>query len=302
MNPRGGTEILRENLHKYCGTDWQSKINLIVSFCDSRLIDPTKINVVWQHLWHDQNAIIGINDDSFINAIDHFVYVSNTQLTAFESKFNISNANNHVIYNAIEPIEFKPKPKDKIRLIYISTPNRGLDVLLDAWRIVRKQNTELLVYSSNIIYGQSYRLGVGSESEYLLERCKAEQGVIYKGYATNKAVRIALQNSHILAYPSTYIETSCLSAIEAGAAGCKIVTTDLGALPETCGNYAEMIPYTENKRELVESYADKLVETIKNYDHDDLKIIEQSQWFNNNYSWENRKTTWQEFFNKICAE
>lgn len=301
MNPRGGTEILRDNLFKYCGTGWQNTINLIVSFCDGRLIDPNRINVVWQHLWHDQNAIAGMTDQNFVNSVDHFVYVSNTQLTGFQNKFDIDRCNNHVIHNAIEPIEFKPKPRDKLRLIYISTPDRGLDVLLDAWRIVRKPDIELVVYSSNIIYGQSYRLGVGSRSEHLLDRCRIEPGVIYKGYATNKAVRLALQNSHILAYPSTYIETSCLAAIESGAAGCKIVTTDLGALPETCGGYADLIPYQENKEQLTKNFADKLAETIDNYNCDDNKLIEQSNWFNQNYSWEKRQTQWLEFFNK-CAE
>jgi glycosyltransferase involved in cell wall biosynthesis len=114
-------------------------------------------------------------------------------------------------------------------------------------------------------------------------------------------VRIALQNSHILAYPSTYIETSCLAAIEAGAAGCKLVTTDLGALAETCGNYAEMIAYQEDREKLTENFANKLTEVLDNYNRNDVKLEEQSHWFNQNYSWQNRKQQWQEFFNR-CVE
>lgn len=298
MNPRGGTEILKQNLLKYCGTGWESKINLITSFCDSRLIDSNKVNIVWQHLWHDQNAITGMNDPNFVKMVDYFVYVSNTQLKAFSNKFNISDSKNHVIKNAIEPIEYKEKPQDKLRLIYISTPQRGLDVLLDAWKLVRHNNAELVVYSSVIIYGQHYSLSVGNRYDDLLNQCKMEKGVVYKGYATNKAVRLALQQSHILAYPSTYIETSCLSAIEAGAAGCKIVTTDLGALPETCGDYAEFVPYTDNKQILVENYACHLQEIMSRYEYNDQKYIEQSKWFNMQYSWENRKHEWQELFEK----
>lgn len=302
MNPRGGTEILRENLFKYCGTDWQSRINLITSFCDTRLLDPNRINVVWQHLWYDQGAIAGMIDPEFVKMVDHFVYISDTQLRGFYDKFDISNCRNTIIKNAIEPIEYKPKPRNKLRLIYVSTPQRGLDVLLDAWKLVKHDDAELVVYSSTIIYGQNYRLTVGSQYEHILNRCKTEEGVVYKGYAANKAVRLALQQSHILAYPSTYIETSCLAAIEAGAAGCQIVTTDLGALPETCGNHAEFVPYTENKQELIKNYADKLSEIMSKYEHDNPKYIEQSTWFNEQYSWENRKHEWQEFFEKICVK
>jgi glycosyltransferase involved in cell wall biosynthesis len=241
-------------------------------------------------------------DPEFINMVDHFVYVSSTQLNGFLEKLDISHVSNHVIKNAIETIEYKPKPQNKLRLIYISTPQRGLDVLLDAWKLVKQDNTELVVYSSTIIYGQNYRLTVGHQYEHILNRCKTEAGVVYKGYATNKAVRMALQQSHILAYPSTYIETSCLAAIEAGAAGCKIVTTDLGALPETCGEYAEYVPYNDNKDEPVKNYADKLSEIMSKYNHDDEQYIEQSRWFNEQYSWENRKLEWQEFFEKICVK
>jgi len=290
MNPQGGTELLYSNLKKYVGVNWSTNINLILSVCHQSMIVPDKTNILWQHLHTDQAAIAGMYDQTFIDSIQQFVYVSNWQRQQYQEKFNISHANNLVIKNAVEPIEFRDKPNDRLRLIYTSMPNRGLDVLLDAFTLVNR-DVELIIYSSNIIYGNGYHNLIGKQNDQMFNRARTMKNVSYRGYATNKAVRLALQSSHILAYPSTFEETSCLAAIEAGAAGCKIVTTRLGALPETCGKYATYV-YSDRKI-LVEQYAQALQEAIDNYQNNMYTLKEQSDWFNEQYSWKNRKKEWE---------
>lgn len=297
MKPLGGTEILYNNLVKYVNKDWQETANLILSRCDPVLIDPSKINVLWQHVMTDQGVTVGMNYPEFVNNIDHYVYVSNWQLNKFKEKYDIEHCNNHVIRNAIPPIDYIEKPKDKIRLIYTSMPFRGLDILLDAFQLINNNDVELHVYSSNIIYGKDYSTNVGNAFEPLFHRCKTMKNVVYKGYAMNKAIHKAVQQAHILAYPSIFEETSCLAAIEAGAAGCKIVTTDYGALRETCGDWAAYIDFTTNRQELVHNYAEILKKEIDNYGS--TCYNKQSKWFNENYSWVNRADEWNQFFNNI---
>lgn len=304
MRPLGGSEILNNNLLKYTGQDWQKNVNLVLSVCDPAFIDPARINVIWQHLAYDQGAIRGMADSNFIQSIDHFVYVSNWQLDRFRDRFFVDLSQNHVIKNAIEPIEFKEKPTDKIKLIYTSTPNRGLEVLLKAFKILDRKDIELIVFSSNIIYGKGYSNQLAGTHEHLFHQCRTTPGIIYRGYAMNKAVRQALQQSHILAYPSIYEETSCLAAIEAGAAGCKIVTTNLGALPETCDKWATYVEYQygDDLDLLAERYAVTLNTAIDSYWANSYTINEQSLWFNEQYSWHTRAQEWLEFFSKICAK
>jgi glycosyltransferase involved in cell wall biosynthesis len=304
MRPLGGSEILNNNLLKYTGQDWQKNVNLVLSVCDSTYIDPNRVNVIWQHLAYDQGAIRGMADADFIKSVDHFVYVSNWQRHQFEQRFATNLSENHVIKNAIEPIEFKEKPTDKIKLIYTSTPNRGLEVLLKAFKMLDRRDIELTVFSSNIIYGKGYSNQLAGAHDHLFHQCRTTPGIIYRGYAMNKAVRQALQSSHILAYPSIYEETSCLAAIEAGAAGCKIVTTNLGALPETCDSWATYVDYQygDDLDLLAERFAQTLNYEIDKYWENSYTIKDQSDWFNDHYSWNHRAQQWLEFFNKICAK
>jgi glycosyltransferase involved in cell wall biosynthesis len=298
MKPIGGTEILYNNLLKHAGFSWQDRVNLMVSACRPELIDSDRVNVVWQHLAYDQAAVIGMAyPQEFINQVDHFVYVSNWQLNEFKNRFAIEHCNNRVIPNAIDPIEYVSKPQDRIRLIYTSMPNRGLEILLNAFDIINRNDVELVVYSSDIIYGMGYARSV--DHEQLFYRCKKHPNIVYKGYAMNQAVRKALQSAHILAYPSIYEETSCLAAIEAGAAGCEIVTTNLGALPETCGPWATMTDYRygDSLQELSHRYADVLNTAINNYSNQSAQ--QQSNWFNQRYSWHTRTQQWKDFFNSI---
>jgi glycosyltransferase involved in cell wall biosynthesis len=302
--PRGGSELLYSSLIKHIGADWfdlQKRLNLILSYCSPAILDPSRVNVVWQHLWTDQSASFGMRDPNFVDRVSRFVYVSNWQLAQFNDLYKVDPPKSVVIRNAIEPIPFIQKPEGPIKLIYTSMPNRGLDVLLDAFALIREgRDVELDVYSSNIIYGSGYARGDGVYNARVLDRCRQAPQVNYKGYATNKAVRAALQKAHIFAYPSTFHETSCLAAIEAGAAGCQIITTGLGALPETCGPHATYVDLTLPRDELVVAYAKTLANRIDNYHSVPLEVWQaQSAWFNGHYNWRHRIQEWRDFFNTL---
>ena len=75
---------------------------------------------------------------------------------------------------------------------------------------------------------------------------------------------------HILAYPSTWQETSCRVAMEAMSAHCAIVTSNWGALPETCGEYAYMYNYTENKNKHVGHDVENMRNRLSTHSSPDL--------------------------------
>lgn len=298
--PRGGTELLIENLIKYCGNEWQQ-------WCDIHLIAPinakiqkNKTAVLWCHLNTENENVQGLRDKTILEQFDWFVFVSHHQYQEFQRVFGIMPERCVVIKNAIEPIENKGKSKDKIKLIYTSMPWRGLDILLDAVELIDR-DFELDVYSSLKIYGSEYERQTLAQYTPLFERAKNQSKVNYYGYATNEAVKLALLDAHIFAYPSIFAETSCLSAIEAGAAGCGLVTTNLGALPETCAGFADYANFTTNRDWLVKEFANKITNAIDDFwlESNQHKLQTQSAYFKDLFSWNRRKTEWNIFFQRI---
>ena len=297
MLPAGGSEILYQNLLKNVDNSWFEKINVISSITRKEVLDYSKINLLWQHLNSNEENTYGLCDPDFSNQLAKIVFVSEWQRQKFKDNLDFPFEKSCVIHNAIDEIEYLEKSKtSKLKLIYTSTPWRGLDVLIEAFKLLNRNDIELDVYSSTVIYGKEF---LKNKFDWLFDKCRLTNGVNYKGYAVNKAVRRALQHAHIFAYPSVFEETSCLAAIEAGAAGCKIVTTDYGALKETCGEYAEYVPYTLKKSELVENYAKVLESNITNYWSHSDKLRKQADYFNGYYSWNNRKHQWINLFKEL---
>ena len=77
-------------------------------------------------------------------------------------------------------------------------------------------------------------------------------------------------------------------------AHCAIVTSNWGALPETCGEYAYMYTYDENKLKHAEKFADQLEDVMDSYWTDDVqKNLDNAQEYSyTHYSWSTRINQW----------
>ena len=79
MNPKGGTEILKEQLIAQLEPGSIDGINLIGSICHPSLVEKDKTNILWQHLSYDQPNVQYMRDRKFVDSIDYFIYVSSWQ-------------------------------------------------------------------------------------------------------------------------------------------------------------------------------------------------------------------------------
>ncbi len=297
----GGSESQLRLLLKYLPDESFKDINLILNNTNHDLIEKDKINVLWMHHFVNQQEAKNLGSKDFTDKLDWIVYNSNWNLKHHINYFHVPQNKSVVIRNAIEKINFVTKPTDKISLIYHTTPWRGLKILLKVFKNLNLKNVELDVCSSTIIYGKKFDSVLGKNYEDLFNECKNTKNVNYFGFLENQKIIEKLKKVHIFAHPSIWPETSCIAAIESMAAGCEVVTTNLGALIETCSPYGTIINFEKKPEDLEKKYSEALLDSIQNFwsEKTQKKLKLQRETINATYSWDVRSVEWKNFFNKI---
>ena len=296
----GGSESQLRLLLKYLPDESFKDINIILNNTNFDLIEKDKVNVLWMHHFVNQKEAKNLASKDFLNKLDWIVYNSNWNLEQHIKYFQIPSEKSLVIRNAIEKINFIEKPKNKISLIYHTTPWRGLKILLNVFKKLNLDNVELDVCSSTIIYGKKFDSILGKTYEELFNDCKNTKNVNYFGFLKNEEIIEKLKKVHIFSHPSTWPETSCIAAIESMAAGCEVVTTNLGALNETCSPFGKIINFEKNPEDLEKKYSEALLDSIKNFwsEKTQKKLKLQRETINSTYSWNVRSKEWEIFFNQ----
>jgi len=299
--PMGGTELMYNELMRRLPDSYREHFSIFNYISQA---DFSKTTIYWNQLSHDQEAVQFLNDPQYIDKIDHFVFVSHWQAEQYRKHFNIPGYKTHVLKNACIGTEIrKPRNDGKIKLCYTSTPWRGLDVLLRAWEILQPTDCELHVFSSCKIYGTDFARH-DSEYEHLYEKCRTLPDVVYRGSIPNEELRAELPTFDILAYPCTFEETSCIAVIEALSAGLRVVTSSLGALPETTEGWADIYSFRSDPELHAKLFAERLAINIERLIRKQLntRLINQSIIYKNTWDWNSRFNEWLAFLADVIIE
>ena len=297
----GGSENQLRLLFKYVPDENFKEVNLILNNTNLDLIEKGRINILWMQHFVNQKEAANLGSKEFVDKLDYIVFNSNWNFEKFQYQFKIPEHKSIVIKNAIENIEYKEKPKDKINLIYHTTPWRGLAILLKIFKNLNLKNVELNVCSSTLIYGKKFNDMYLHKYQNIFDECSKMKNVNYHGYMKNNKLINFLKEMHIYSFPSIWPETSCISAIESMAAGCQIVTTNLGALYETCAPFGTLISFDKNLENLEKKYKKTLIESIENYwsKENQTKLKLQRETINLTYSWNTRAKEWIDFLKLV---
>ncbi|PKL75011.1 MAG: hypothetical protein CVV27_17570 [Candidatus Melainabacteria bacterium HGW-Melainabacteria-1] len=265
--------------------------------------------------WNQHNPWVDDIDTlpSQLDQLDAIVYVTHWQQTAYHTTYGLPPAIGHVIGNAVAPcyaplsadiedyLGQKPPP---LTLAYTSTPFRGLGVLLAIFPALRSlwPQLRLKVFSSLQVYQSSAADEAGQQSLY--DECRSLDGVEYLGSIPQPDLARELSRVQILAYPSRYAETSCIAVMEAMAAGCQIVSSDLGALAETCAGHAVLVPHDPDPEVFTLRYFDTLRAAIAHWRWPELLIpnlLDQSNYALTHYNWDQRAHEWDALARRLLS-
>jgi len=195
----GGSESQLRLLIKYLPDESFKDINLILNNTNHDLIEKDKINVLWMQHFVNQEEAKNLGSKEYVSKLDYIVFNSNWNFEKFQYQFKIPESKSLVIKNAIEKINFHEKPKDKINLIYHTTPWKGLVHLLKVFKNLNLENVELNVCSSTIIYGKKFDNILGKKYENIFNECKSAKNVNYLGFVENAQIIELLKKMHIYA-------------------------------------------------------------------------------------------------------
>lgn len=268
----------------------------------------TKPLVLWCQHAHDQPAVKDLANAAEREAWTALAMVSEWQAEGYRQHLGVPRERMAIKRNAVSPAFLEREPAKPWFLtgappvlVYTSTPFRGLDVLLTAFPTIRKSvpDASLRVFSGMAVYQSA------DTYEVLYELCRALPGAEHVGNLPQRDLAREMSGAAALAYPSTFAETSCIAVMEAMAAGAMILTTQLGALPETAHGFGQLLPLKGSRVDVATAYAAMVVEALRfareRPRESAVRVEEQVRFARSHYTWANRAREWRDWISTLLT-
>lgn len=232
------------------------------------------VNAGRSMLWmHDTDAGDRLTPER-ANQIDDILVLSGWHQQHVLRLYPFLRESPRIIRNGIDLDRFMQQhAARRPRVLYTSSPDRGLDLLLELWPRVRKHVPKaILEFCYSPVYfeiaRQDPRLKAFQER---IEKLSQQKGVKALGSLSQPALARLMCESLVWCAPSyntvhnqPFYETSCIGAMEAQAAGCHVVASAWGALTETVqvGTLIDAEPLSDRwKDHLIAAIIDGLTHT-----------------------------------------
>lgn len=205
-------------------------------------------------------------------------------------------------YGCNSSLELNEERKIPYKFIYSSFPNRGLLQLLQMWEHIyeKEPRATLHIYSdvdnkwSNSVEGEKMQ-----QIRDLLNKYREKPngyGIHYHGWVKKSILEESWKTADIWFYPCTFMETFCLTALEAAKFKTFVITNDLAALQNTVGNRGSIIKGDPTTKE----WQEKALEQVYFYMDEKNKELKE-QFINKNYKW-SINLSWKEQANKLLEK
>lgn len=224
----------------------------------------SKINILWQHdvaLKQQRKEFHG----SLWN-LDKVFCLSDWQIQQYKDIYQIDC--DDLFYKTRNGINLIPQPdnskRQPKRLVYTNRPERGMDNLLfnimpKLWE--KDPEIELCLAGYDNTHPnmeQFYNSCYAKIAEYQQQGRK----IAHLGALNKNELYELYKTATLYVYPTAFHETSCITAMESQMCGIPMITSHIGALPETLCNEGNILVYGDYKNE--PEYNDVFVEQTFN--------------------------------------
>lgn len=213
--------------------------------------DTVDLSILWRHPHHVYNAPRGFvtwlwNHDLQDNMEPYYDEdtMSRIDKVMFLSKFHRATApwvdEDKCFYttNGVDKALVASGDNDPYTAIYASSPDRGLDTLLDMWPEISNAHPKArlkVFYGFNKWFDMRYAndKGMMEWKARLLDQMETDPTITYYGSVGQDVLAKEIASSGTWLYPTTFGETSCITAMKMQCGGAVPVTTNYGALHDT---------------------------------------------------------------------
>ena len=310
----GGTEYMAEQVMSrfFNKLDNLKKYNWVLipdKNHDQDLAKKNK-NIIWVHVpgeelpldyeFYFKNKIVRENTVAYI-------VQSQFHKKNISERFGIHQSKIHVLNNAIDPLPYKEKESGKhVQFIYTPQPQRGVDILVNAFKQIKDKNISLVIHSV-------FKCSCGNASCDLnirYKNCMEDSRIYPIGWQDRESYIKNLQSSHVFLYPCLFQETGAIAVMEAMSAGVRVYTSELGVLPEMTNGFAKIMPGFSADQYLQQDSHKKYVKITKKFIKKAIKEArnrkfnpqDQVSYINNNFSFDQIEKQWiafNDFIGKI---
>lgn len=194
--------------------------------------------------------------------------------------------------------EFKEWKGDYHRMIYSSSPDRGLVYLLTNWKkiIEAVPDAKLDVYYGFAIFDQMFATNPGRMKwKQTMMDLMEQPGITYHGRVGHDELAKAFNQSGLWLYPTNFQEISCISAMKAQALGAIPIVTNFAALKETVKNGIKV------DRDIVteegqEEYVKTVIDMLQHPEKQDEMRQGMMEWAREYFSWKKIGEDWNGLF------
>lgn len=254
--------------------------------------------VYWTGESYDQPVNRFLHELDVVSAIDKAVFLSQWHRSNMNMYYpEIRNKSTVIRFGVNNTFRDITQMNKQPTMVYISTPYRGLDVLLEAFPLIKQEvpYARLEIYSGMNLYSRDEQ---DVKFQHLYNAAKAMPGVTYSPAIDQTTLAQKLSTASIFSYPCTYEETFCTALVNAMSAGCYPIISTLGPLPEVSLGFGRTtnIKKTTDPQEFVVNFANECITTFRNLEQGEPSLTNEIQYMvsatRDYYSWKYVADDW----------